>query len=91
VAPLRPVDWDASTLDEKVAAFTYWAENYWHIRLPEKGRSKFKMRDAQKETIRVWMGERYSIALKARQVASPPWLARWPSGWRSSTVTVRCT
>lgn len=61
-------DWDSSTLDQKVAAFTYWAENYWHIRLPEKGRSKFKMRDAQKETIRVWMGERYSIALKARQV-----------------------
>lgn len=61
-------DWDKSTLDEKVEAFTYFCTHYWHIRHPERGRIKFDMRDAQKDTIRVWLGERYSIALKARQI-----------------------
>lgn len=61
-------DWDSSTHEERVAAFTYFCNTYWHIRHPEKGRIKFDLRDAQKETLDVWMGERYSIALKARQV-----------------------
>jgi hypothetical protein len=60
-------DWETSTLDEKVAAFTYFCENYWHIRIPRK-RIKLKLSAAQVQTIGVWIGERQSITLKARQV-----------------------
>ena len=61
-------DWDTATVDDKVAAFTYFCEKYWYIRHPSRGRILFPMRDAQKETAQVWLGDRYSIALKARQV-----------------------
>jgi hypothetical protein len=57
-----------ATVDERVEAFAYFCETYWHIKHPEKGRIRFELREAQLETIRVWMGERYSIVLKARQI-----------------------
>lgn len=57
-----------ATLDEQVEAFVYFCENYWHIKHPERGRIKFEMREAQIETITVWMSERYSVVLKARQI-----------------------
>ncbi len=60
-------DWDTSTVDEKVAAFMYFCENYWYIRVPRK-RILFKLFKAQEDTIRTWIGERQSIALKARQI-----------------------
>lgn len=60
-------DWDTSTTAQKIEAFTYFVTNYWYIRGPKK-RMKLNMRDAQRETIAVWISERYSIALKARQV-----------------------
>ena len=63
-----PPDWDKSTLEEKVEAFTYFVENYWYIRHASKGRILFPMRQAQRETVRDWLGNRYSITLKARQV-----------------------
>lgn len=85
-------DWEKSTLDEKVEAFDYFARNYWHIRHPEKGRIKFEMREAQLETIKVWIGDRYSIALKARQIGFSTlagalcfWLA---FGWRDRQITM---
>jgi hypothetical protein len=59
---------DDATLEEQLEAFVYFCENYWHIKHPERGRIKFEMREAQVETMRVWMSERYSIVLKARQI-----------------------
>ena len=38
------------------------------IRHPERGRIKFVLREAQEETVRVWIDSRYSIVLKARQI-----------------------
>ena len=58
---------DAST-DQLVEAFAYFCATYWTIRHPERGRIKFVLREAQEETARVWIEERYSIVLKARQI-----------------------
>jgi hypothetical protein len=44
------------------------APNYWHIRHPERGRIKFEMREAQVETVKCWIEDRYTIVLKARQI-----------------------
>ncbi len=57
-----------ATEDELVEAFAYFCSNYWFIRHPERGRILFEMREAQVETARVWITERYSIVLKARQI-----------------------
>ena len=61
-------DWETTTVDEKLEAFEHFCSNYWHIRHPEKGRIKFELREAQRETVRCWIESRYSIVLKARQV-----------------------
>jgi len=61
-------DWGGTSVDEKLAAFEHFCENYWHIRHPEKGRITFELRDAQRETVRCWIESRYAIVLKARQV-----------------------
>lgn len=61
-------DWDTSTVEQRVEGFIYFCTTYWYIRHPSKGRILFPMREAQRETAAVWIGERYSIALKARQV-----------------------
>jgi hypothetical protein len=58
---------DAST-DELVEAFAHFCSTYWTIRHPERGRIKFALREAQEETVRTWIEERYSIVLKARQI-----------------------
>lgn len=57
-----------ATPEELVQAFTYFCSNYWSIRHPERGRILFDMREAQIETVRTWITERYSIVLKARQI-----------------------
>jgi len=59
---------DNATVDEQVAAFQYFCENYWHIKHPSKGRIKFVLRPAQVETVRTWMSDRYTVVLKARQI-----------------------
>lgn len=59
---------EGATVEERLEAFTYFCEMYWHIKHPERGRIKFEMRQAQLDTVRVWMEERYSIVLKARQI-----------------------
>jgi hypothetical protein len=56
------------TLEEQMVAFEYFCSNYWFIKHPEKGRINLELRSAQIETIKVWMSERYSIVLKARQI-----------------------
>jgi hypothetical protein len=63
----RVPDWDKATLEEKASAFEYFCRNYWYIRHP-KGKRLFDLYDAQAETIRIWLAERYSVALKARQI-----------------------
>lgn len=54
--------------DDPVGGFVYFCENYWHIKHPQSGRIKFDLRDAQVESIRHWMDNRYSVVLKARQI-----------------------
>lgn len=60
-----PADADPSELAD---AFEHFCSNYWHIRHPERGRIKFEMRDAQRETVYAWIANRNSIVLKARQI-----------------------
>ena len=59
---------DNATIDQQVEAFAHFCANYWHIKHPSQGRIKFELRPAQLETVRVWMGERYTVVLKARQI-----------------------
>ena len=63
----RVPDWDKATTEQKAEAFEYFCRNYWYIRHP-KGKRLFDLFDAQAETIRVWIEERYTVALKARQI-----------------------
>lgn len=58
---------DAS-IDELVDAFDYFCRNYWMIKHPEQGRIPLDLREAQLETVRAWMTNRYSVVLKARQI-----------------------
>ena len=55
--------------------FIYFAENYWFIRHPEKGRIKFELFEAQIETVQSWLNHRYSLILKARQIGFSTLLA----------------
>ncbi|HEX5016004.1 MAG TPA: terminase family protein [Actinomycetes bacterium] len=61
-------DWDGSTTDEKLQAFQYFCATHWWIRHPERGRIRFELFDAQIECVFMWLTERYSISLKARQI-----------------------
>lgn len=54
--------------DELLAGFLHFCETYWHIRHPERGRILFDPFEAQIETVRSWLGTRYSLILKARQI-----------------------
>jgi hypothetical protein len=60
--------WDSATLDEKVEAFRYFCASHWYIRHPERGRIHFELFEAQVEAVAVWLTDRYSLALKARQI-----------------------
>jgi hypothetical protein len=57
-----------ASIDEQLAAFVYFCENYWFIKHPERARILFHLRDAQKESVRIWLSSRYSVVLKARQI-----------------------
>lgn len=46
----------------------FWMTNFMHIRVPGQGRILLPERPAQRETLKVWQSERYSITLKARQL-----------------------
>jgi hypothetical protein len=59
---------DNPTVQQQVDAFQYFCENYWYIKHPEKGRILFELRGAQLETMHTWIGDRYSLVLKARQI-----------------------
>ena len=62
-------DWASSTLAQKLEAFDLFCRECWTIRHPERGRIKFELREAQLETVEAWLGNRYTIVLKARQIA----------------------
>jgi hypothetical protein len=59
---------EGATTEELVAAFSHFCATHWMIRHPERGRIKFVLREAQEETVKVWIDSRYSIVLKARQI-----------------------
>lgn len=61
-------DWESSTVDDKVAAFEHFCSEYVYIRFPGKGKIPFKLRDAQRDTVRLWLSGKYTVALKARQI-----------------------
>ncbi|NBU81783.1 MAG: hypothetical protein EBS55_09070, partial [Flavobacteriaceae bacterium] len=56
---------EEATSDELLEAFVYFCENYVHIKHPNKGKIKLELRDAQKEAVKAWIENRYSIVLKA--------------------------
>lgn len=53
---------------ELLEAFSYFCQNFWHIRHPERGKILFELREAQLDTVHDWISERYTIVLKARQI-----------------------
>jgi Terminase large subunit, T4likevirus-type, N-terminal len=60
--------WNLSNPDQKLDAFRHFCAKHWWIRHPEKGRIHLELFDAQVECVYMWLTERYSIALKARQI-----------------------
>lgn len=46
----------------------HFFENYWYIQSPATGRTLFHLRDAQRQAIKNWEKDRYSLTLKARQI-----------------------
>lgn len=63
-------DWNASSVEEKLEAFSYFCRTYWKIRHPDphRGRILFELSDAQLEATECFLSERYSLFLKARQI-----------------------
>lgn len=59
---------DTTDPEELLAAFKHFCETYWYIRVPGKGRIKFEMFDAQVETVKFWLDNRFCLMLKARQL-----------------------
>lgn len=60
---LHELEWRRCKADEK-----YFLRNHFKIRVPGKGKCSFDLRVAQDETLDIWNAERYTIALKARQI-----------------------
>jgi hypothetical protein len=60
--------WDESTTEAKLAAFEKFCSECWTIRHPSDGRIPFNLRDTQRETVRFWLDNRYTLVLKARQL-----------------------
>jgi hypothetical protein len=59
---------DGATPNELADAFAFFCENYVYIKHPNRGKIRFELRDAQKEAVKSWLNNRYSIVLKARQI-----------------------
>jgi len=59
--------WDAGP-DALLEGFSYFCRNFWCIRHPERGKILLDLRDAQTETVSLWLRERYVVVLKARQI-----------------------
>lgn len=52
----------------RAAADPFYASQFWKIKHPERGSIALDMRDAQRETLNLWLNERMTITLKARQI-----------------------
>jgi hypothetical protein len=59
---------EGATAEELAKAFSFFCENYVYIKHPNKGKIKLELREAQKEAVKAWLENRYSIVLKARQI-----------------------
>jgi hypothetical protein len=46
----------------------FFCENFVYIRVPGEGKRPLQLRDAQRQGLRHWMTNRYSLTLKARQI-----------------------
>ena len=57
------LEWRRCKADER-----YFLEKYWKIRVPGRGLTRFELRPAQVEVLKSWTDNRYTIALKARQI-----------------------
>jgi len=70
--PADEIDWSGDLTDAEVEvafeACVKFLEETMLIKVPGKGKIPFKLRDAQKDTLRTWIKRRYTIALKARQI-----------------------
>ena len=60
--------WETASTQELLESFLYFCSKYWWIRHPERGRIKFELFDSQIDCVNMWLTERYSVALKARQI-----------------------
>lgn len=61
-------EWDEMDSEAMLDAFSYFCRTYWHVSRPPTGRQLFNMYDAQVQTARLWLEERNTLALKARQI-----------------------
>lgn len=59
--------WSAGP-DKLLEGFSYFCRNFWAIRHPERGKILLDLREAQVETVDLWLRERYVVVLKARQI-----------------------
>jgi hypothetical protein len=51
-----------------LAAFEYFCATYVYIKHPEHGRMPFNLFESQRESVDLWLRNRYSLLLKARQL-----------------------
>ena len=76
---------DSSDSEVLLEGYLYFCEKYWTIRHPERGRIPFVLFEAQVETVKSWLNDRYSLILKARQIGFSTlvasfayWAAQYP-------------
>lgn len=65
---LQPGETEDERIERLLEGFVYFCAHYVNIRHPERGKILFDLYDAQKDTVRVWLKDRNSLALKARQI-----------------------
>jgi Terminase large subunit, T4likevirus-type, N-terminal len=73
---------DTRDPDKLLEAFTYFCSKYWYIKHPEGGRIRFNMFEAQVHSVELWINNRYSLMLKARQLGFSTLVATY-SFWLS--------
>lgn len=54
--------------EQLLEAFDFFCSNYVFIKHPNRGRIQLQLRPAQKEAVKAWLDNRYSIVLKSRQI-----------------------
>jgi hypothetical protein len=59
---------DTQDPERLLAAFEYFCSTYCYIKHPSRGRIKFDLYDSQRESVSLWINNRYSLMLKARQL-----------------------